>query len=500
MKAGKFLKLTAIYLLLTLCVFSAKSTDEESTVIVLNDSNFNDEVAKYQYLLIEFYAPWCGHCKSLEPEYNKAAKLLRGQNSKIHLAKVDAIENSELAKRFEIQGYPTMKFLRNVEYLDYTGGRTADEIVEWVIKKSGPPSVELKTVSDVERFRVKGEFVYVYFGNQNSEKFNFYKTLADKYDYIFGHSFKEDVKKQYKVNDKIVLFKNFDELRTDYNGELTEAAFEEFTDTYGVPLLGRFSERVVEVIFDKNKVGLFYLRDDHSPKDVALDRVLKTLAPAYRKKIIFVASDIKDELEERLAEYYGITDKDLPQLRITNVVNEEEIKNYVFNKEFNQANIEKFLKDFLDNKLIPTLKSEPIPKTQDTAVYKVVGKSFNEVVIETDKNVLVEFYAPWCGHCKNFEPVYEEIAKEFKNEGSDIVIAKMDATENEVEGVNIAGFPTIRLYQAGNKPNFIEYEGGRGKWDVYDWVKEQVEPAYKKPDRRDAQSQFKTQDNIKDDL
>jgi protein disulfide-isomerase-like protein len=80
----------------------------------------------------------------------------------------------------------------------------------------------------------------------------------------------------------------------------------------------------------------------------------------------------------------------------------------------------------------------------------VVGSTFEEMVLNSEKHVLAEFYAPWCGHCKKLEPIYEQLAAKMAVH-DDLIIVKMDATKNEVKGLELEGFPTIRLYKIGEK-------------------------------------------------
>jgi len=95
-------------------------------------------------------------------------------------------------------------------------------------------------------------------------------------------------------------------------------------------------------------------------------------------------------------------------------------------------------------------------------VKTLVGKSFNDIVMDNGKDVMVEFYAPWCGHCKSLAPKYDKVGEEFE-EDANIVIAKMDATENDAPGVDIKGFPTLIFYPAGQKAAPMTYDGDRSE-------------------------------------
>ena len=125
----------------------------------------------------------------------------------------------------------------------------------------------------------------------------------------------------------------------------------------------------------------------------------------------------------------------------------------------------------------PFLKSAEIPAENNEPVKILVGKNFNSMVFDSGNDVLVKFYAPWCGHCKKIAPIWDEVAKDLIDVKG-LTIAKMDSTANEVEGVEIRGYPTLKFYPAGSKTP-IDYDGERGAEDIKNWLKEKS-AAYKK--------------------
>ncbi|KND03842.1 protein disulfide-isomerase domain [Spizellomyces punctatus DAOM BR117] len=113
-------------------------------------------------------------------------------------------------------------------------------------------------------------------------------------------------------------------------------------------------------------------------------------------------------------------------------------------------------------------------KKPQTFVKVLTSGSFDEVVKDPKKNVLVEFYAPWCGHCKNLAPIYEKVAKDFAFEPN-CVVANVDATAapDLGERYNIAGYPTIKFFPAGGDPTSPEdYQGGRSEEDFVKFLNE----------------------------
>eukprot|EP01147_Barroeca_monosierra_P002833 gene2833-5672_t len=113
-------------------------------------------------------------------------------------------------------------------------------------------------------------------------------------------------------------------------------------------------------------------------------------------------------------------------------------------------------------------------KKQPSDVVELTDSNFDSIVMDTTKDVLVEFYAPWCGHCKSLAPTYEKIGTTYKNE-NDVVIAKMDADKYEVipTRYEVTGFPTLKWFSKSNKDG-EEYTKGRNEAEFIEFINEKT--------------------------
>jgi len=147
--------------------------------------------------------------------------------------------------------------------------------------------------------------------------------------------------------------------------------------------------------------------------------------------------------------------------------------------KFSIESVLAFAKEVLAGKAAKYVKSEPEPAASDDAVVTVVGTTFDRIVNDESKDVFIEFYAPWCGHCKQLAPKWEELAKKMQAQDS-LVIAKVDATANDIPAkYGVRGYPTIFLQKNdGSEP--VKYEGGREVKEMQAWLRNNVSRKLKK--------------------
>ncbi|KAH0595320.1 hypothetical protein MHUMG1_07070 [Metarhizium humberi] len=454
-----------------LAAFASLASAEDSDVHQLTEKTFKDFVKANPLVLAEFFAPWCGHCKALAPEYEEAATTLKEKD--IKLAKIDCTEEAELCKEHGVEGYPTLKVFRGVDNVaPYNGQRKAAAITSYMVKQS-LPAVSLLTKDTLEEFKTADKVVVVaYLAADDKASNETFTTVAEKLrdNYLFGGVNDAAVAEAEGVKfPSIVLYKSFDEGKNTYTEKFDAEAIEKFAKTAATPLIGEVGP---ETYADYMSAGipLAYIFAETQEERDDLSKDLKPIAEKYKGKINFATIDAKS-FGAHAGNLNLKTDK-FPAFAI-----HETVKNLKFpydqDKKITKDAIAKFADDYSAGKMEPSIKSEPIPENQDGPVTIIVAKNYDQIVLDDKKDVLVEFYAPWCGHCKALAPKYDQLGEAYKkSEFKDkVVIAKVDATANDVPD-DISGFPTIKLFPAGKKDDAVTYDGARTVEGLIEFIKE----------------------------
>ncbi|GAO50371.1 hypothetical protein G7K_4498-t1 [Saitoella complicata NRRL Y-17804] len=442
-----------------------------SDVLQLGKANFDKTVAESPLVLAEFFAPWCGHCKALAPEYEIAATQLKEKG--IAIAKIDCTEEQQLCQEHGIQGYPTLKVFRGLDSVSpYQGARKADAIVSYMVKQSLPAVSEL-TSSNFEDFTTSDNVVVVaFFDAKDTESNSTFSAVANKQrdDFLFGATTDKKLAKKAGVKvPGVAVYKKFDDGLDVYGGEFDAKAIEHFARAAAIPLIGEIGPETYQS-YIQSGIPLAYVFYDTDEAKEELKEALMTAAKEHKGKVSIAMIDAR--LFGGHANNLNLQ-QEWPAFAIQDTV--KNLKYPLDQSEGSKVSAESitsFLKDYASGALKPSIKSEPVPETQEP-VHVIVGSTFEEVVYDDERDVLVEYYAPWCGHCKNLAPKWEQLAELYTTpaHSARVRVAKIDATANDVP-VDLQGFPTIRLYPAGNKDEPVEYQGDRSIESFVDFIRD----------------------------
>ena len=440
-----------LFLTLISLILSLGPYPIENDVLVLNDQNFGLALREFKYLLVLFYDPECPHCINFMPEYERAASILKKES--FVLAKLDSIKGEKVANHYDLEAFPTVKLLINDNSVIYDRERKAEEIEKWLKEQTKPDFKKIKTKKELDKIKEDNKVFIAYFGND--EKVINELIIADRsidnipiYLIDSDELIKENV--NLEKNERLVIFKQFDEKKSIYNGALTSKDIINFVNIYAYPKVIEFNDDTSYLIFLKRHPSLviFDSKGDKHYKDNL--KLLNELRPKVNEKLKLFICDIQDTMSITLTKYCFITPRDIPKVFIVHAKSENPTK-YEMKDEINQENILKFINNWSKGKIKPFIRSEEIPKINNAPLVTLVGYNFKEEVFKDDKDVLIYFTSPMCKICREFIPKLAELAAKLKKSNPKLLIAKMDASINDVEDYIIHSFPTIKFYPGNAK-------------------------------------------------
>jgi len=450
-------------------------------VLVGTSDNFESLLKEHQKVLVDFYAPWCGHCMALKPEYEKAAEMLHQQGLRTKLMMVDATVETKLAKIARVTGYPTLKYFVDGRLDDYTGGRTATTIVQW-LQRQEMPAFMLIEESGVEEFLGKAErgaFSVVARVKKGSVRDKAFKAalkaalLADYQASVLHFALvylpkAADPKKDSSLTMHRPGFESLEEeVDLTMQGGWSEASIGEWILGNTYPLVGlefkteKYGPTALEKLGFKGSVVAVIHEIEEDPElsegagpdddDGLLTKVRSLMMSIAPKSPLwkFVAARYSD-LDDAAKGLLAVEGDDC--ITVFYGKKKYRLLNSASNELTDLAKVAGFVEEVASHRAKPYYKSAVPPDNPvgDDNVLTITGNTFDELAFDPKKDVFVKFYAPWCGHCQKLAPVWSKLGQKVKNEGWDakgVVVAKMDGDANDcIE--EMSGYPKLVLFPA----------------------------------------------------
>lgn len=483
------------WILLAIVLTSVVVADEN--VLVLTDDTFESALKEHQYLFVKFYAPWCGHCKALAPEYEKAAKIAKDDNKPYVLAEVDATTSPTVASKVGIESYPTLKLYINGEAINFDGERNAEAIISFIEKRIKPPSTKLETLEDIKEVRnKKGRHCILV--TEDEEELKNYIDIAKKDEkYHYYHTSPEVAKEIFPEAKKgnVVILRAKDDDPLIYKDKIESDKFDGFLFANRGILISDLDDIMVEVAFgEEGSKSILLFREPEAEGSKDLDEEFKKLAIELKSSgYFFIRIDPKNTYASQIISWYDLDVSKFPILEGLRIKNDT--IRYKYTGKFVLNEMKEFVNGIEQGKIPRFFKSEEIPSENPGPVYKVVGKNFKSEVIDNDLDVLVKFYAPWCGHCKKLAPVYKSIAESLTDIKT-LKLVEIDASKNDVEGIILEGYPTLLMYSAKSKTKPILYQNSLTEGNIAWFIKQSASHPIDIPELRPKDEGERNKDEL----
>lgn len=446
----------------------------ENEVLILNKYSFSNAKKEFKYLLVLFYDQESQTSIKFIPEFEKTASILKKEN--FVLAKLDKVKGEKVINHYNIKTFPTMILFKKNEKIIYEGEKKAEDIKKWIIETSKPVFKKISSKTQLEKHKKYTKVSLVYYGN-DEKVINQIIVAERKADediplYIVESEslIKENVNTE--KNESIVIYKTIDDNKKNvFTNKMTVKNLVKFMNLHSSPKVIEFSKETSHIIMEKRNPALvIFSAKSERHYDDSLN-LFNYMWRRIKSKIKLVVVDIKDSSAFKLAEYCNMTEKTIPKVFIIHMERETPTK-YMMSGGINEENMMILIDKWSKGKLKPYIRSEEPPKNNTGDLYVIVGKTFKKKVLENDKDVLIYFYSPTCETCKEFENKLVTFSKKLKENNPKLLFAKMDPTENDVDGYLIHDLPSLKFYPGDAKDKDpLDFDSINNFNELYQFIK-----------------------------
>ncbi|XP_007424915.1 protein disulfide-isomerase TMX3 [Python bivittatus] len=287
------------------------------------DESFKEN-RKDDIWLVDFYAPWCGHCKKLEPVWNEVGKEMGSIGSPVKVGKMDATSYSSIASEFGVRGYPTIKLLKGDLAYNYRGPRTKDDIIEFANRVAGPIIRYLPSQQMFEHVQKRHRIFFLYIGGESPLKERYIEVASELIVYTYFFSASEEILPEYVTLPEmpaVLVFKDgtyfvYDEYEDgDLTAWINRERFQGYLNIDGFTLyeLGDTGKLVAIAVIDDKDVSA-----EHGRLKSIVQEVAKNYRDHFHRNFQFGHMDGNEYINSLLMD-----DLKIPTLVVLNTSNQQ---------------------------------------------------------------------------------------------------------------------------------------------------------------------------------
>ena len=273
------------------CVFfNAINSTQGESIKTIYASEFDEEITKHDYLVVNFYSDSCYHSETFDPEYLKFADIVKREGSNQIISKVNIVGQDKLIKKYDIRGTPTIILFKQGELIStYYGEKTFRGLFTWLFKKTGDKNMKLKRGLDIDNLWNKFEISLVFFGNLSKcpKQFEIYDNLATNYEnIIFTHCEDQDCYKSFNAEDcDVILLKQVIDRKvifSEKNENFTLESLTEWINLNQSALTYSFNELSSNLVFGEQKPALFLIRDKEVGRELEFVDIMNEVGRKFK--------------------------------------------------------------------------------------------------------------------------------------------------------------------------------------------------------------------------
>ena len=432
-------------------VFTARGGEEH--LRSLTDSTFEEYVRQHPELAVLFYSSSCPYSKEFLQELNSYPHYLTSRKSSVVFARLDAIINPITADKYGIDKFPMLKLFLNGTIFDYIGERDALTLSIWLTWKTKDYVAVVQNYPDLfSALPMQETFVVLFTGNSPGPELAVFAAVAKRSKHhIFARADTGSLYHTHNITSTpaVLMIKPKDKINLIYYGPWRESRLEAWVERHWQPWFSYFNDRVVAEIYGERQSRLIIVVD--ARRVYRLEDELRELA-AEMKDVIKISTTYDSNDDELAATYFGIQVGMLPVAVIVQWVGEVLLKYRLADGLITKDSLKSFIDRWQSGFITPYFKSaRPPDPDPDSLVKVIVGRTLDDVLSVSGRDVLVLFYVPKCLRCERFLRIFESLAQDYK-ENKKILFAKFDSSVNDVKDWTPLVFPAVRLYRRNRAP------------------------------------------------